>query len=181
MQYITFLAVCFLLTFTSNAYANNSLGLEIEALFNKIEELYNQEQPDIKKIHSLKAYYTSEDFRFTQEFASNLGKKILHTDQNREEFLESLKDTSNKLSNSSISHTITDIRYLDDSNSAEVDYTALFKGDITTKKEGVWMVFIKFKSLAICTELVRIEDQHIKSFGSDCKTEIIYGEPQPIK
>jgi len=159
---------------------NKVLGLKIDELFNEIEVLYNKKTPNMDELRKLKAFYTSPDFKFKQESISNLGKKTIFTELNREEYLVSIKEPSGKLSNSSISYTITDIRYLGDGISADVDYTSLFKGDITKEQDYLGLVLIKFQSLTICTERFRLEGDNIKSYNADCKAEMLYKQPVPI-
>ncbi|GEM_PF-4011220 len=180
MRYITFLGTCFLLFIPAPAYAQMT-GLEIERFFTDIEELYNQKKPDMKKIQEQKALYMSEDFLSKMEARSNLGDKVIYLEQNREEVLADLDDKTNELLNSNISHTITDIRYEQDKMNAEVDYTSLFKGDIKTEKEDLGMVIIKFKALSVCTEALRLVDGDLKSYRSDCKTDLLYSKPEPIE
>ena len=176
-----FIILCFLMFYTTPAYAQNAIGLKIEELFSDIEELYTQDKPDMGKVLEFFKLHISDEYKSTLEHRSNLSKKVIASTQNREEYLIELQDTSKELLNSTMSLTITNIEYLDDNLSANVSYTTLFSGDIKMNVADVGLSIVKFKSLFVCTELFKLEKAILKTREVDCDADTLYSKPKPIE
>ncbi len=153
-------------------------GLDIEDHFAYIEKIYTGKKPDINVIAKFIQDYPSDDFILTGTVKTNRGnRKPRAVTINKDQFIESEKKISYELYDSRIRHTLTNIKYLDDKVSAEVSYTSLFQGRMKRFIKGKGVVFLDFKSLSVCTDILTLVDGKIKGKKADCDTEIIYGNP----
>ncbi|PCJ99713.1 MAG: hypothetical protein COA45_02525 [Zetaproteobacteria bacterium] len=168
-------------------YAQTLTGLEIEELFSKAEELYTQAQPDMDAIIELTIYHTVEEAIVKQEIKSNKGLRIITEELTRDEIVADMKDKTGKMFDSSLRRTITNIDYSDDKMSALVEYTALFMATVNLSEEAkalpeyTGMEILPFKSLSVCSERFKLIDQVLKSLGTECKTELLYGKARAIR
>ena len=173
------------LIISTPSYAQHITGLEIEDIFKEIETLYNTPKPDWKKIVERTDLRTTEDAVYTHELMTNKRTEPIHQEQTKEELLQTMRDTTNELLNSNIRHTLRDIKYLDDKISAEVKYTSLFRGDVKMPGVKIGMaakyVIVGFKTLSICTEYFRLENELVKSYRAECKIDTIYDEPRKVE
>ncbi len=174
--------LCFLMFYINPAYAQNSMGLKIEKLFNNIGELYTQDKPDMTKILEFFKLHLSDEYISTLNHRSNLSDKVITQNQSQKEIIMDLQDKSKELSNVNMSHTITDIEYLDDNLSAKVSYTTLFSGNIKMDVKDVGISVVKFKSLFVCMDLIKLEEEGIlKVYEVDCDADTLYSKPEPIE
>ena len=188
MHFVSLVSYVFIMMFVSlPSYAEHISGLEIEALFRQSEELYTQETLDMEEIIRLTAFHTVEDAIVKQETKSNKGPRIITKVQTRDDILANMKEESGKIFDSSLRRTITNIEYSEDKMSAKVEYTALFIATLMLSEEAkelpeyIGQSVLPFKSLSVCSEEFKLIDDVLKSLGTDCKTEILYGKARATK
>ena len=188
-QKLTLVLVLVIMPFLS-AYAQQSTleveehitGLDIEDHFKKIEKLYTGEKPDMDAISNFVAQYPLDDFILTETVTTNRGTQEPETNQkNKSMFIEQEKIRNYELLDTRIRHTLTNIKYLDDKVSAKVSYTSLFQGKYRKHTQTYGLAIIPFKSLSVCTDVLKLVNGQIKGYRADCKTDIIYDDPVPVK
>ena len=156
-------------------------GLDIEAHFNKIEELYTGEKPDLDAIGDFLEQYPTDEFQLTDTILTNRGDMMPETViKKKEQFISDEKESAYELLNTRIRHTLTDIEYLDDKLSAKVSYTSLYQGTLKKNTKTYGLATMGFKSLSVCTSILKLVNGQIKGVKADCKTEIIYDDPVPV-
>lgn len=155
-------------------------GLDIEEHFNMIEELYTGERPDMVKIGAFVEQYPLDDFILTETVIQNRGTQEPETAQkDKTAFIEKQNKREYELLDTRIRHTLTNIKYLDDKISAEVSYTSLFQGKYMKNLKDRGLSIIGFKSLSICTDILKLVNGKIRGLSANCKVEVIYDEPKP--
>lgn len=157
-------------------------GLDIEEHFAFIESVYTGIPPDRKKIDELIPQYLTDDFELKNLVRNNrdlrdVPQKIL---EDKQTFIKSTQNRDYTLLKSKLSHTITDIKYLDDKAMAEVSFTGLFDGLIEHMWKEKGLVRSKFKSLSVCTIILKLEDNLTKRHKADCTTDVLYSKPEKV-
>ncbi len=175
-----------LLLFPHTVYAEEPLtGLEIEELFQTLEKLYTQDAPDMSSIITFTKTHTTEDAQFVHVIKTNLRNDLIEKDFGINDLIADLANPEKELKQSSLRHTITDILYAENKNSAEVKYTSLFTGIVKMPGENVGKsseyAVVGFKSLSICSEFFRLENAAVKRYKTDCKIEIIYDDAKAVE
>lgn len=156
-------------------------GLDIESHFNHIEELYTGAKPDLNAIGAFLEAYPTEDFILTDTVLTNRGDMKPETIvKTKESFIQDEKERVYELLDTRIRHTLTDIEYLDDKLSAKVSYTALYQGTLKKNTQTYGWATMGFKSLSVCTNILKLVNGQMKGVKADCKTEIIYDDPVPV-
>lgn len=188
MRFVSLVSYVFIMMFVSlPLHAEHITGLEIEELFRNSEKLYTQAVPDMDEIIKLTALHTVEDAIVKQETKSNKGPRIITEVLTRNEILADMKAQSNKMFDSSLRRTITNIEYSEDKMGAKVEYTSLLTATISLSEEAkelpeyIGLAVLPFKSLSVCSEEFKLIDNVLKSLGTDCKTEILYGTARATK
>lgn len=188
MYFVRLLPYVFMMLFVAApVYAQYITGLEIEALFRKSEKLYTQVHPDMDAILEQTARHMMESAIIKQETTSNKGPRIISEFFTREDVLKNIRENPRNIFDTMLKRTITNIEYSKDRMEATVEYTAFFKAIINLSDEAkkqpeyLGMDVLPFKSLSVCTEKFKLIDDILKSFGSDCKIEILYGKARAIK
>lgn len=167
--------------------AQQLTGLEIETFFKKTENIYTQDNPDMDKIIELTKLHTTEDAIVKQEIKSNKGPRIITKVMTRDDVILDMTTETEQMFDSSLRRTITNINYSDDKLSAKVEYTALFMATVELSEkarelpEYLGQTVLPFKSLSVCSEDFKFVDDVLKSLGTDCKTEILYGKARAIR
>ncbi len=157
-------------------------GLDIEEHFQYIEKLYTNQKPDMNAISAFIAQYPLEDFLLTNTVVTNRGSQEPETyTRNNLEFVADEQARDYDLIDTRIRHTITNIEYLEDKLSAKVSYTSLFQGQMKKDVVGKGLSILDFKSLSVCTDILKLVNGGIKGQKADCRTDIIYGEPRPAR
>jgi len=166
----------------SGEVVDHITGLDIEDHFAYIEKIYTGDKPDMYIISKFVQGYPTDSFILKNTIKTNRGTQEPHTvTLNKDQFIESEKKRDYELYNSRIRHTLTNIKYLDDNVSAEVSYTSLYQGKMKKFIKGEGVVFLDFKSLSVCTNIMLFVDSKIKGKKANCTTEIIYGDPVTAK
>lgn len=147
-----------------------------------VSELYNVDEIDHEKIAHFTEQYADEGSVYKTTITSNISKNVLKDEKTKKEFVESLRQKTNKLFQSKHSYTIISIKMLEDGKKAEVHFSALLKGmGQLVSKEGK-KANIELQSLSECKEMFRFADENtLMGMGSECKIDAIYEKPVPVQ
>lgn len=184
MNKIFFLFVSvFLISDIKLAFAEELNSAVIEQYYDKVKKLYTTDAQQNQAIADFVELTASDKAQYKNRVTANLSEKVIEVTIDKKQMVESLRSSKEDLLNSKAQFTITDISFENDDHSiAKAKYTFLLSGDVKREiKQQEGIVNITFQSLSTCEERFTIEDNMLKTLGSNCTVEIVYGDPVALQ